>query len=162
VVERIARASVPSEMGSEITIDNAAGAGTTNRLSPRATVALLRALERELEPGALSLVDVLPVAGVDPGTLRLRLEGTTDRAAVVGKTGTFGSVGASALAGVVRTRRYGHVTFAVLNRGLPVLEAQHRQDAFVRALLDASEPLAWPYRAGATAAFEEAQVEAGG
>jgi D-alanyl-D-alanine carboxypeptidase/D-alanyl-D-alanine-endopeptidase (penicillin-binding protein 4) len=162
VVERIARESVPSEMGPEITIDNAAGAGTTNRLSPRATVALLRALERELARAALSLVDVLPVAGVDPGTLRLRLDGAPERAAVVGKTGTFGSVGASALAGVVRTRRYGHVTFAVLNRGLPVLEAQHRQDAFVRALLEQSEPLAWPYQASATAAFEEAQIEAGG
>ena len=64
---------------------------------------------------------------------------------VVGKTGTFGSVGASALVGVLRTRRYGLVTFAVLNHGIAVPQARARQDAFVRALVAATEAEPWPY-----------------
>jgi D-alanyl-D-alanine carboxypeptidase len=145
-VERSAREHVGGELAAEVVIDNAAGAGETNRLSPRAAVALVRALEREVAGHGLTLPDVLPVVGVDEGTLRDRLEGVPGRAAVIGKTGTFGSLGASALAGQARTRRWGVVTFAVLNHGIAVPEARRRQDAFVRALLEAGEPIPWPPR----------------
>jgi D-alanyl-D-alanine carboxypeptidase/D-alanyl-D-alanine-endopeptidase (penicillin-binding protein 4) len=145
-VERVARASVPDTVRSAVVIDNAAGAGKTNRLSPRAAVALIRVLADELHAHGLALTDVLPVVGTDPGTLRDRLRRHPARGAVVGKTGTFGSLGVSALAGVARTRRWGDVAFAVLNCGLAVPEAQRRQDAFVEALLDAGEARPWPYR----------------
>jgi D-alanyl-D-alanine carboxypeptidase/D-alanyl-D-alanine-endopeptidase (penicillin-binding protein 4) len=156
-VQRIGREAVPEVEAGEIVIDNAAGAGTTNRLSPRAAVALVTALERELGTHALALPDVLPVASVDPGTLHTRLSD-----AVVGKTGTYGSLGASALAGVVRTKRWGAVTFAVLNRGVPVPEAQRRQNAFVDALLRAGEPVSWPHHTLDAPAFTGASVERGG
>jgi D-alanyl-D-alanine carboxypeptidase len=136
-VQRIARASVPVEEREEIILTNGAGAGTTNRLSPRATVELLDVLAGELRTHHLDLVDVLPVSGIDPGTLRERLDGPGERGVVVGKTGTYGSLGASALAGVVSTERFGRVTFAVLNHGVDVPEARRRQDAFVRALIAA-------------------------
>jgi D-alanyl-D-alanine carboxypeptidase/D-alanyl-D-alanine-endopeptidase (penicillin-binding protein 4) len=156
-VERVSRDAVPDVDPTEIVIDNAAGAGATNRLSPRAAVALFDVLERELGAHGLGLADVLPVASVDPGTLRSRLSD-----AVVGKTGTFGSLGASALAGVVRTRRWGAVTFAVLNRNVPVPDAQRRQDAFVDAVLRAGEPIAWPHRTLDAPTFTDAVVERGG
>src|SRR5262249_35500064 len=105
-VQAFAREHVPVAMRDEIIIDNAAGGGETNRLSPRAAVALLRALMREVKEEGHELSDVLPVSGVDPGTLDERLlEPSTHRRMVVGKTGTFGSVGASALAGVLRSAR---------------------------------------------------------
>ncbi len=144
-VEKLARASVPSELASEIVITNAAGAGETNRLSPRAAVAIYHALDRELESHGLELPDVLPVAGRDRGTLMRRFDSAGLRGAVVGKTGTYGSLGASSLAGVARTKRWGDVTFAILNRDVPVAEARRRQNAFVTAMLKDAGPLPWSY-----------------
>ncbi len=156
-VEAIAKAHVPPELRDEIVIDNGAGAGTTNRLSPRVAVALLRALERALVAQHHELVDVLPVSGVDPGTLKDRL--LDHRRYVVGKTGTFGSVGASGLAGILRSRRYGTVAFAVLDHNVPVPDARARQDAFVRALIDATDAEAWPYDTPMRPTYLEAIVE---
>jgi D-alanyl-D-alanine carboxypeptidase/D-alanyl-D-alanine-endopeptidase (penicillin-binding protein 4) len=158
-VERVARDSVPHELGAEIVIDDAAGGGTTNRLSPRAAVAVLRALAREAERQGHTLTDVLPVSGVDPGTLAERLvDPPAYRRIVVGKTGTFGSLGACALAGVLRTGRHGRVFFAVLNHALPVPEARRRQDAFVRALADATGAEPWPYETPVRPTFTAAEV----
>jgi len=47
---------------------------------------------------------------------------------VVGKTGTFGDYGASALVGAISTSDQGTVYFAILNHGVPVPEARRRQD----------------------------------
>jgi D-alanyl-D-alanine carboxypeptidase/D-alanyl-D-alanine-endopeptidase (penicillin-binding protein 4) len=160
-VERAARESVPPSVRPAIRIDDAAGAGTAARLSPRAAVELLDALARALDRRGLTLLDVLPVAGVDPGTLHARLRDAPARGAVVGKTGTYGSLGASAVAGVVRTRRFGPVTFAVLDRGLAVPEAQRRQDAFLSALMRAADAEPWPYSPRPLVAFAEAMTASG-
>ena len=156
-VEAIARDSVPAAYRDEIKIDNGAGAGTTNRLSPRAATALLAALERELKASGHTLADVLPVSGVDPGTLDERF--LEHRGLMIGKTGTFGDVGSSALAGVLKTRRYGEVRFAVLNSWVPVPEARRKQDAFVRALAAATDAVGWPYNAAVRPDFTSAELE---
>ena len=156
-VQQAARAHLAPDARGEIVVDNAAGAGDTNRMSPRVAVAVLQALERELARHRLSLTDALPVSGIDRGTLEARL--LDHRAMVVGKTGTFGDVGASALVGVARTRRWGAVTFAILNSWVPVPEARRRQDAFVRALLDAGGGQPWPYRRSTEAPFIDARLE---
>ena len=77
---------------------------------------------------------------------------------MVAKTGTYGDYGACALAGALRTRN-GLVYFAILNRGIPIVPARRRQDAFLRELMRAvgSEP--WPYRRDAAPAFTRARVE---
>jgi D-alanyl-D-alanine carboxypeptidase/D-alanyl-D-alanine-endopeptidase (penicillin-binding protein 4) len=153
-VEEVARASVPAPLRTAITIDDAAGLGTTNRLSPRAVVALMDVLSADLARNELTLADVLPIAGRDPGTLHDRLTG----GAVVGKTGTIGSLGVSALAGRILTRRFGEVSFAVIDHGIPVFEAQRRQDAFVRFILSEGEAL--PRRSGgALASVAECDIE---
>jgi D-alanyl-D-alanine carboxypeptidase/D-alanyl-D-alanine-endopeptidase (penicillin-binding protein 4) len=157
VVQETVRAHLILDARDEVVIDNAAGAGETNRMSPRVAVAVLQALERELARHRLSLTDALPVSGIDRGTLEARL--LDHRAMVVGKTGTFGDVGASALVGVTHTRRWGTVTFAVLNSWVPVREARRRQDAFVRALLDAGSGLPWPYRRSLAPPFVDARLE---
>ena len=158
-VERAAQEAVPASMREEILITNAAGGGTENRISPRATVAVIGALRRELARYGRDLTAVLPVSGIDPGTLRERLLGApAGRGIVVGKTGTYGSEGASALAGVLRSTRYGLVTFAVLNRGVPVPEARRRQDAFVGRLAAAVGATPWDYATPAAPAFGQAEI----
>jgi len=153
-VQAAARAAVPPELAGEIHVDEPAGGGRNVRLSPRAAAALVDALAAALATHGLALPDVLPVSGVDPGTLAHRLAGGL----VVGKTGTIGSLRASALAGAVRTRRWGRVTFAVLNHGLPVPEAQRRQDAFVRALAEAGGATAWDSPERAVPSVADAEV----
>lgn len=153
-VEEAARAAVAPELRPAILIDDAAGLGTTNRMSAQAAVALVDALAADLAREELTLAHVLPVAGRDPGTLQRRLAG----GAVVGKTGTIGSLTVSALAGRVRTRRWGEVTFAIFDHGMPVDRAQQRQDAFVRSLMDAGDAVSWP-AAGALASIAESELE---
>ena len=156
-VEALSRDAVPVAFRDEITIDNGAGAGKTNRLSPRAAVAILRALDARTRALGHTITDVLPVSSVDPGTLAERL---LDRPRyVVGKTGSFGSVGASSLVGLLRSSRYGIVAFGVLNAGVPVPEARARQDAFVRALIDAVGAEPWPYETPTRPVYTLAIVE---
>ncbi|MGB8694325.1 MAG: D-alanyl-D-alanine carboxypeptidase [Steroidobacteraceae bacterium] len=157
-VQEIARAAVPEAMRAEIILGDGAGTDARNRLSPRAVVRLLRVLEQELLESGHSLVDILPVAGVDAGTLRERLDGAADSGRIVGKTGTFGDYGASALSGAIRTSDRGTVYFAILNHGVPVAMARRRQDAFVHALLANLHTLRWTYLRDDRPAVARAEV----
>lgn len=159
-VERLARASVPEAMRAEITLGDGAGTDPRNRLSPRAAVKLLRALEQQLAVTGHGLPDVLPVAGVDAGTLHDRLNGPDAAGRVVGKTGTYGDYGASALIGAIRTRDQGEVYFAILNHGVPVPEARRRQDAFVRVLLAHLASVPWQHVADAQPAIARVELTA--
>lgn len=158
-VERLARELVPPEQRAEIVLGDGAGVNPRNRLSPRVTVRLIRALEADLALAGRTLPDVLPVAGIDDGTLRARFAGPGEAGHVVGKTGTYGDYGACALAGAIRSPRHGTVYFAILNRGIPIVPARRRQDAFVRELMRVlgSEP--WPYQRDQAPAFTRARVE---
>jgi len=157
-VEALARSVVPAEMSTEITLGDGAGADPSNRLSPRAAVKLLRALENELETTHHALYDILPVAGVDTGTLHDRLNAPEEAGRVVGKTGTFGDYGASALIGAIPTTDRGTVYFAILNHGVPVPQARQRQDRFVRALLAQLSTVPWKYVRDARPAVARAEV----
>jgi serine-type D-Ala-D-Ala carboxypeptidase/endopeptidase (penicillin-binding protein 4) len=157
-VESLARSVVPEEMSSEITLGDGAGTDPSNRLSPRAAVKLLRALEQELATTRHALFDILPVAGVDEGTLRDRLNGPGEAGHVVGKTGTFGDYGASALIGAIPTTDRGTVYFAILDHGVPVPQARLRQDRLVRALLAHLHSVPWDYQRDMRPAVARAEV----
>jgi D-alanyl-D-alanine carboxypeptidase/D-alanyl-D-alanine-endopeptidase (penicillin-binding protein 4) len=157
-VEAVARSAVPAEMRSEIILGDGAGTDPSNRLSPRAAVKLLRALEKELAISGHTLPDILPVTGVDEGTLRDRLNGAGEAGHVVGKTGTFGDYGASALIGAIPTADRGTVYFAILNHGVPVPQARLRQDRFVRTLLVHLHSVSWNYQRDPRPAIARAQV----
>ena len=159
-VQRILRKSVSGVPRSSMVIDNAAGDGRTNQLSPRATVAMFEALESTLKTRGLSFSDVLPVAGVDPGTLEDRLAEPRYRGAVVGKSGTVRVLRISTLAGVAYTRKFGRTFFAVMTRGVPLWVARERQNSFLRELLDAGGARPLPARGAAPPAFMEARLEA--
>jgi D-alanyl-D-alanine carboxypeptidase/D-alanyl-D-alanine-endopeptidase (penicillin-binding protein 4) len=157
-VESLARSVVPRSMRGEITLGDGAGTDSRNRLSPRAAVALLRALERELGASGHQLFDILPVCGIDDGTLRNRLNAPEEVGRVLGKTGTYGDYGASALIGAISTSDQGTVYFAILNHGVPVPEARRRQDRFVRALLLHLHSVPWPYQRDPRPAIARAEA----
>jgi D-alanyl-D-alanine carboxypeptidase len=157
-VESLARSVVPEEMRSEITLGDGAGADPTNRLSPRVAVKLLRVLEQELARSGHALCDILPVAGIDDGTLHDRLNGPGEAGHVLGKTGTFGDYGASALIGAIRTTDHGTVYFAILNHNVPVPQARRRQDLFVRYLLAKFHTTPWKYQRDPRPAITRAEV----
>jgi D-alanyl-D-alanine carboxypeptidase len=157
-VETLARGEVPAGMRGEITLGDGAGTDPRNRLSPRAAVSLLRALDRELQASGHELFDILPVSGIDDGTLKHRLDGPEEIGRVVGKTGTFGDYGASALVGAISTTDHGTVYFAILNHNVPVPEARRRQDRFVRALLAHLHSQPWKYQRDTRPAIARAEV----
>ena len=113
---------------SEIRLINGSGLGVENQLSPRAVVAILLSIQRQLRPHNLSVSDVMPVFGQDEGTLIFR-ELPVQSAL---KTGTLNTV--SSLAGYFPTRDRGPVWFSIQNWGedLELLRAQ--QDALLLAL----------------------------
>jgi D-alanyl-D-alanine carboxypeptidase/D-alanyl-D-alanine-endopeptidase (penicillin-binding protein 4) len=161
-VQAYARSVLPASMRAEVTLGDGAGTDSRNRLSPRAAVKLLRELERELQSHGSSLVDALPVSGEDEGTLKRRLSGPGQRGHLVGKTGTFGDYGASALTGAFKAERYGTVYFAILNHGIAVPAARRRQDAFVAAMLALLESQPWGYVRVARPAVAAAEVVSNG
>lgn len=110
-----------------------------NRLTPRDTVKLLRAMMGWLDRHQLPPTSVMPVAGRDAGTLRTRFAETEFAGSVVAKTGTLYSTdaGVAALAGILYTRDYGPLLFAVYDmaEGRRVDHLRRIQDQFLKDLM---------------------------
>jgi D-alanyl-D-alanine carboxypeptidase/D-alanyl-D-alanine-endopeptidase (penicillin-binding protein 4) len=108
-----------------------------NRITPRATVQLFRELVFWLNLNNLQPQDLLPVAGVDAGTLRGRFAGEEFRGAVIGKTGTLPGTdgGVSTLAGIAYTRNRGPVIFAIFNTQGAVATYRKLQDDFLKGFI---------------------------
>jgi D-alanyl-D-alanine carboxypeptidase/D-alanyl-D-alanine-endopeptidase (penicillin-binding protein 4) len=121
---------------SDLTISHCSGLDY-NRITPRATVTLFRELVFWLNLNNLQPQDVLPVAGVDRGTLQRRFVGNNYRGAVIGKTGTLPGTdgGVSTLAGIMYTRDYGPVLFAIFNTKGSVSTYRRLQDDFLKGFL---------------------------
>jgi D-alanyl-D-alanine carboxypeptidase/D-alanyl-D-alanine-endopeptidase (penicillin-binding protein 4) len=120
----------------EITITRTSGLDF-NRITPRATVQLFRELIFWLNLNNLRPDDILPVAGVDAGTLSRRFTGEEYRGAVIGKTGTLPGTdgGVSTLAGIAYTRDRGPVLFAIFNTKGPVSIYRKLQDSFLKGFI---------------------------
>ncbi|MBI3653206.1 MAG: D-alanyl-D-alanine carboxypeptidase [Acidobacteria bacterium] len=115
----------------EINIASASGLGS-NQISPRGTVRMLRKLVAYLERNHLSLSDLLPVAGIDAGTLQHRFNDAF-RGSVVAKTGTLSGV--SALAGIAYTRSKGPLLFVIYNRGGAAASFRAAQDETLKKII---------------------------
>ena len=100
----------------EFYIQTSSGLGN-NRVTPRAMMKLLRALRSDLERSKMNFTDIMPVAGIDKGTLEGRFDTDFAKGSVVGKTGTLGNTdgGVSSLAGEVQTKN-GKLLFVVFNQ----------------------------------------------
>jgi len=119
----------------EFQIVSASGLGV-NRVSPRAMMKILRGLRSELDKHKLSLADILPVAGIDPGTLEDRYTQPVSRGSVIAKTGTLARTdgGASSLVGEMQTRSGRVVLFVILNQQGNVLRFRQNQDEIVASI----------------------------
>jgi D-alanyl-D-alanine carboxypeptidase/D-alanyl-D-alanine-endopeptidase (penicillin-binding protein 4) len=108
-----------------------------NRITPRATVKLFRELVFWLNLYGLQPQDIMPVAGIDPGTLHARFTGAEYRGAIIGKTGTLPGTdgGVSTLAGILYTRDRGVLLFAIFNTNGPVRTYRRLQDGLLKDFL---------------------------
>ncbi len=109
VAQKAAKAArVPQ---TEIQLINGSGLGEENRISPRATVAMFRAINEILAPHKLTVGDVVAITGKDVGILNSRAIPPL----TLTKSGSLNNV--SALAGALPTKDNGTVWFAMLNYG---------------------------------------------
>lgn len=124
-----ARLGIPLE---EIHFASLSGLGV-NRVTPRAMMKIFRGLRAELQKYKLSPSDIMPVAGIDPGTLEDRFTGPAWQGSVIAKTGTLVRTdgGASALVGQMRTANGEVLLFVILNQNGSVLRFRQNQDLMV-------------------------------
>ena len=127
-----------SELGlkaDEFRIATASGLGI-NRMTPRQMMKVYRALLDELHKHDLRAADILPVAGVDPGTLQRRYANSPGRGSVIAKTGTLPRTdgGVSALVGQMRTRDGTTLLFVIFDQRGSVNRFRQWQDSLVATL----------------------------
>lgn len=116
----------------DLKISRLSGLGV-NRISPRVMMKVYRALLAELEAHHLAPSAIMPVAGIDPGTLEDRFTGPAWRGSVIAKTGTLLRTdgGASALVGQMRTASGDTLLFVIMNQHGSVSRFRQNQDYLV-------------------------------
>lgn len=116
-----------------------------NNLRPLDVVSLLIDLRSTLDEQHFGPENLMPVAGIDPGTLEDRFLMGGYNGAVVAKTGTLRGV--SVLAGYMYTRNRGVVAFAIMNEGGTPATFRKLQDYLVTEVFDVcGGPAPLPYR----------------
>lgn len=133
---------------SELMISSLSGLGV-NRVSPRTMMKIFRALREELRKNKLSTTDIMPVAGVDPGTLHDRFTAPAWRGSVIAKTGTLIRTdgGVSSLVGQMKTTGGETLLFVIMNRRGSVLQFRLNQDYLVMQIQNSrGGPKAFDYK----------------
>lgn len=115
----------------EFYLQTSSGLGI-NRVTPKAQMKLLRILRNELARYKMTFADIMPVAGVDKGTLENRFDTDFATGSVVGKTGTLGNTdsGVSTLSGEINTRN-GKLLFVIFNQRGSVSRFRSFQNNYV-------------------------------
>ena len=115
----------------EFSLATSSGLGY-NRVSPNAMMKLLHVLRSDLARYRMTFADIMPVAGIDKGTLENRFDTDFSVGSVVGKTGTLGVTdsGVSALSGEINTRS-GRYLFVIFNQHGRVARFRSFQNYFV-------------------------------
>jgi len=121
---------------SDINLASTSGLGV-NRVTPRAMMKIYRTLTAVLAKNNLTVADILPVAGIDPGTLQKRYSNSLARGSVIAKTGTLTHTdgGVSALVGQMRASNGEVLYFVIFNRGTGIVRARSHQDQIVSLAL---------------------------
>jgi D-alanyl-D-alanine carboxypeptidase/D-alanyl-D-alanine-endopeptidase (penicillin-binding protein 4) len=117
---------------SEMQLSSVSGLGV-NRVTPRAMMKVFRGLRNELQQNRLSPADIMPVAGIDPGTMEERFTGPAWEGSVIAKTGTLVRTdgGASSLVGQMKTAGGDVLLFVIMNQRGSVLRFRQNQDYLV-------------------------------
>jgi len=132
----------------QIKLSSLSGLGV-NRISPRVMMKIYRALRLELQKNRLSPSDILPVAGIDPGTLQERFTGPMWRGSVIAKTGTLVRTdgGASALVGQMKAANGEVLLFVIMNQRGSVPRFRENQDYLVMLIQNSrGGPKAFEYK----------------
>jgi D-alanyl-D-alanine carboxypeptidase/D-alanyl-D-alanine-endopeptidase (penicillin-binding protein 4) len=108
-----------------------------NRITPRGTVQIFRELVYWLNLNNMQPQDILPVAGMDVGTLQRRFNSLDYRGGIIAKTGTLPGTdgGVSTLAGILYTREKGPILFAIFNSNGSVTTYRKLQDDFLKKFI---------------------------
>src|SRR5215213_6761638 len=116
----------------DLRIASLSGLGV-NRISPRVMMKIYRALRVELNKYGLSPSAIMPVAGIDPGTLEDRFTGLAWRGSVIAKTGTLIRTdgGASSLVGQMQAANGEILLFVIMNQRGSVGRFRENQDYLV-------------------------------
>jgi len=116
----------------DLRIASLSGLGV-NRISPRVMMKIYRELRTELQKHGLTPSAIMPVAGVDPGTLEDRFTGLTWRGSVIAKTGTLVRTdgGASSLVGQMQAANGEVLLFVIMNQRGSVWRFRENQDYLV-------------------------------
>jgi D-alanyl-D-alanine carboxypeptidase/D-alanyl-D-alanine-endopeptidase (penicillin-binding protein 4) len=116
----------------DLRIASLSGLGV-NRISPRVMMKIYRELRVELQKHGLTPSAIMPVAGVDPGTLEDRFTGLTWRGSVIAKTGTLVRTdgGASSLVGQMQAANGEVLLFVIMNQRGSVWRFRENQDYLV-------------------------------
>ena len=119
---------------SDFYLQSSSGLGI-NRVTPASMMRLLRVLRNDLGRYRMSFADIMPVAGIDKGTLEGRFDSDFAEGSVVGKTGTLGNTdgGVSALAGEMNTRG-GRLLFVIFNQRGSVSRFRSFQNLYVSTI----------------------------
>jgi D-alanyl-D-alanine carboxypeptidase/D-alanyl-D-alanine-endopeptidase (penicillin-binding protein 4) len=117
---------------SEISLASTSGLGV-NRVTPRAMMQAYRILRNELAQRRYTMADIMPVAGIDPGTLEKRFTSQATRGSVIGKTGTLGNTdgGVSSLVGEMKTAKNEIFFFVIFNQRGSVRRFRTFQEDFI-------------------------------
>jgi len=132
----------------EIRLASLSGLGV-NRVTPRAMMKIFRTLLTELQKNRLSPTDIMPVAGIDPGTLEDRFTGPAWQGSVIAKTGTLVRTdgGASSLVGQMNTANGEVLLFVIMNQRGSVVRFRENQDSLVMQVqLSRGGPKAFNYK----------------
>jgi D-alanyl-D-alanine carboxypeptidase/D-alanyl-D-alanine-endopeptidase (penicillin-binding protein 4) len=132
----------------EVQFSSLSGLGI-NRVTPRAMMKIFRGLRTELQKNRLTPADIMPVAGIDPGTLEDRFTGPAWQGSVIAKTGTLVRTdgGASSLVGQMRTKSGETLLFVIMNQHGNVLRFRSNQDYLVMTVQNSrGGPKAFNYK----------------
>jgi D-alanyl-D-alanine carboxypeptidase/D-alanyl-D-alanine-endopeptidase (penicillin-binding protein 4) len=132
----------------DIRIASLSGLGV-NRISPRVMMKIYRELRGELQKHGLTPASILPVAGIDPGTLEDRFDGLAWRGSVIAKTGTLVRTdgGASSLVGQMRAANGEVLLFVIMNQRGSVWRFRENQDYLVMLVQNSrGGPKAFDYK----------------
>ena len=115
----------------DFSLQTSSGLGI-NRVTPASMMKLLRSLRSELARYRMTFADIMPVAGVDKGTLEYRFDTDFSKGSVVAKTGTLGNTdgGVSSLAGEISTKN-GKLLFIVFNQHGSVSRFRAFQNSYI-------------------------------
>ena len=129
-------------------ISSLSGLGV-NRVTPQDMMKIFRSLRDELQKNDLTPSDVMPVAGIDPGTMQDRFAGLTSRGSVIAKTGTLARTdgGASSLVGQMKAANGEVLLFVIMNQRGSVWKFRENQDYLIMQIqATRGGPKAFDYR----------------